>query len=135
MNTDRLILDLAGGKSVVDWFGSFPSFHDGEIVGISLVQGQTSSLSIHSWNTTDIVDANGYFVTDKHAVVTMEFTRIHQIELSDFDFYHKGIVNSLKVSGTPELTEVAWSSSVGVEGLIRGTGLCFKLNPCLAPAG
>ena len=61
---------IPGGLDLVAWFGRVPSFHDAEIVSLSLHRRAPSMLSIHAWNMTKEVDDRGYFVLDRHAVVT-----------------------------------------------------------------
>ena len=129
MNEENLIVQLAGGNSVVDWFGRVPNFHDATIIGINLIQGEVSSLSLHAWNTTDTVDKAGFFVTEKHATVKIEFATIELIELADFDFDHVGVVSSLEFVGSEAATEVRWTSSVGVDGRIKGSGVTLSVSP------
>jgi hypothetical protein len=48
-----------------------PRFHDAELFEITFFGKGAGRLCIHAWNMTDKVDAQGYFVLDKHAVVTL----------------------------------------------------------------
>lgn len=129
MNDTSLLSNVSGGKSVIDWFGREPNFHDAKIIGICLIQGKTSSISLHAWNTTDTVDTKGYFLTEKHATVKIDFEKVDLVELSDFDFEYDGIVYSLELSGSLASTEVSWTSSVGVEGRIKGSGVSISVSP------
>ena len=131
MSNIGLLSKLTGGKSVIDWFGREPNFHDAEILDICLKQGKKSFMSLHAWNTTGTVDAKGYFSTAKHATVKINFEKVALIELSDFDFEHVGIVYSFQFSGSPSSTEINWTSSIGVEGRIKGTGVSISVSPHL----
>lgn len=127
MNTETLLSNLPGGQAIIDWFGKTPEFHDAEILNINLVLGEASSMRIHAWNMTDQVDSEGYFVTDKHAVIVVSFASVQMINLKDFD--HEGIIFDLELTGTQSRTEVSWTSSYGAEGQIVGEGVEFALNP------
>ncbi|MCK0169947.1 hypothetical protein MWU53_02630 [Aliiroseovarius sp. S1123] len=124
-----LLSRLPGGSSVIEWFGQEPKFHDAEISDIQLAQGEPSRIILHAWNTTNAVDSKGYFLTDKHAFVEIEFQSIDLIELSNFDIGHTSIVFSLEFTGSLETTEVSWTSSVGAEGRIVGKGVSMSISP------
>ena len=66
------------------WFGEVPTFHDAEIVSLSLSRSGASELKIHGWIMTDRVDSNDYTVLDKHAVVTFSFEGIMDLQLDGF---------------------------------------------------
>ncbi|CDM62209.1 hypothetical protein LPU83_pLPU83d_0839 (plasmid) [Rhizobium favelukesii] len=42
------------------WFGEVPTFHDAEIISLSLSRTGASEVEIHGWIVTDGVDPNGY---------------------------------------------------------------------------
>ncbi|KQV81453.1 Imm50 family immunity protein [Rhizobium sp. Root1220] len=76
--------DVPGGDELVAWFGEVPTFHDAEIISLSLSRTRASELKIHGSITTDGVDPNGYIVLDKHAVVTFSFEGIMDLQLDGF---------------------------------------------------
>lgn len=76
--------DVTGGDELLRWFGEVPTFHDAEIVSLSLNRAGSSELKIHGWVTTDEVDPNGYIVLDRHAVVTFSFSGIMDLQLDGF---------------------------------------------------
>ncbi|UWP91175.1 immunity 50 family protein [Aliiroseovarius crassostreae] len=129
MTKTSLLSQLPGGNSVIEYFGREPKFHDAEITSIHLAQGAPSRITLHAWNTTNAIDSKGYFLTDKHALVEIEFLSIDRIELSDFDIGHTSIVFSLEFTGSLETTEVSWTSSVGAEGRIVGKGVSISISP------
>ncbi|WP_249406579.1 Imm50 family immunity protein [Rhizobium sp. CFBP 13726] len=75
---------LVGGDELLAWFGQPPTFHDAEIVSLSLNRSGVSELKVHGWIMTDEVDPRGYIVLDKHAVVTFKFTGIMDLQLDGF---------------------------------------------------
>ena len=74
-------------KAVVDFYGHWPSFHDAKVSDyVAPTQGsQSLVLTVHTWQMTDKVDAKGYFVLEKHALVSFSFDSIFDIEMAAFD--------------------------------------------------
>ena len=75
---------VVGGDELLAWFGQVPTFHDAEIVSLSLNRVGASELRIHGWVMTDDVDPRGSFVLNKHAVVSFKFTDIMDLQLDGF---------------------------------------------------
>ena len=84
MGQDMIYADVPGGDELLAWFGEVPTFHDAEIISLSLSRTGASELNIHGWIMTDGVDPNGYIVLDKHAVVTFSFEGIMDLQLDGF---------------------------------------------------
>ncbi len=76
--------DVPGGDELLVWFGEVPTFHDAEIISLSLSRTGTGELKIHGWIMTDGVDPNGYIPLDKHAVVTFSFEGVMDLQLNGF---------------------------------------------------
>lgn len=127
MSEVSLFSQLSGGQDVIDWFGRIPRFHDAEILEIELKSGTPSFLRLHAWNMTDRVGENGYFVTERHAVIKIEIAKVLGIHLSEF--HVKGIVFGFEISGTLQRTELSWTSSYGAEGEIVGEGVSLSVLP------
>jgi hypothetical protein len=75
---------VVGGNELLRWFGQVPTFHDAEIISLSLNRTGTSELRLHAWIMTNDVDPRGYIVLDKHAVVSFTFTDIMDLQLDGF---------------------------------------------------
>jgi hypothetical protein len=70
-NTETTTYDVvSGGARLVQWFGQVPSFHDAEILTLHLRRKGQSVLRLHWWNNTGAIGQDGYYVLDRHAVVT-----------------------------------------------------------------
>jgi hypothetical protein len=81
---ELLAPSVPGAEEVVRWFGEWPSFHDAEILEINLRRKGRSSIRVHAWRMTSEVNTGGYYVLDRHAVVTVWLERITGLELADF---------------------------------------------------
>lgn len=77
--------DIPGGAALVDWYGFIPNFHDGLVLSVKLASGGRGEIRIHTWRITDRTDERGYFILDKHAVVTFGLEDIRAVDLRNFD--------------------------------------------------
>jgi hypothetical protein len=73
-------------KAVVDLYGHWPSFHDAEVpVYVAPTpESQTLGFTLHTWQMTDEIDAKGFFVLRKHALVSFRFDGIYDLEMDAF---------------------------------------------------
>ena len=62
--------DVPGASDVVAWFGYWPTFHDAEVLSITLDRLAGCRVAIHAFESTPEVDSSGCYVHAKHAVVT-----------------------------------------------------------------
>lgn len=113
---------------LVEWFGHAPRFHDAELLEISFTSKGEGLLRIHAWNMTDAVDAKGYFVLDKDAVVTLALQEVSQISCTDFDMV-PGIIFDLLITKVDEHFRIEWSASYGVAGFINAKQMWITLAP------
>lgn len=119
--------DLPGASDIIAWFGYFPVFHDGYVLDIDLKPREVSSLRIHGFNMTDETDEKGYFILDRHAVVTIRFAEIRDVSLTQFR--HVGIIGEMKFSQVGPYVKVEWRSAYGVEGAICAKRVWFEIEP------
>jgi len=109
------------------WFGRVPRFHDAELLEITLASKGESVLRIHTWEMTNQVDDRGYFVLDKHVVVTITLHSVTEISLSDFDL--PGIIGSLEVTSQDGVYQLEWDGSYGVSGTLSAKQMQMELKP------
>lgn len=129
MTTPTSILhDIPGGEALVEWFGRVPRFHDAELLEIIFSGKGAGVLRIHAWNMTDEVDAQGYFVLDKHAVVTLALEGVSEINCADFDMV-PGIILDLEITTAGEHFRVEWNASYGVTGSVTAKHVRAILKP------
>ncbi len=65
--------DIPGAADVVAWFGYWPTFHDAQVLSVTLNRSGESQVVIHTFEMTKEVDARGYYVLRKHCLVTFCF--------------------------------------------------------------
>lgn len=127
MTSDQTLRAVPGGSELIEWFGGVPHFHDGELLSIELRNPGLSRLRIHAWRMTDEVDEDGYYVLDRHAVVTLVLDEVTHVEL--FGFHEPGIILDLAILEVEDGYQVEWGSSCGVEGMLRARRLRIELQP------
>ncbi|GGF49938.1 hypothetical protein GCM10007301_06510 [Azorhizobium oxalatiphilum] len=126
--SDLVLEDIPGRAEVVAWFGRMPGFHDAELMELTLVPKGESRLSLHAWNLTDRTDPKGYFISERHAVVTLTLSRVSRIELADFHMF-PAIVSKLDIARCEAGVRVWWETSYGVEGVLEAERLALDLTP------
>jgi hypothetical protein len=136
---DNLFLALDGAKAVVDWFGYIPSFHDASMSKFELGNGN-AQLALQAFRMTDRTDENGYFVLDRHALVTVHLRDVTGVSLSgdaSSTIQELGIRRvAVEQAGWDTVAgpavgnfEVRWESSWGLEGAIFARDVRFSLFP------
>lgn len=128
MPSTSVLNDIPGGKSLLAWFGRVPRFHDAKLLEISFSGNRVGLLRIHAWNMTDEVDANGYFVLDKHAIITLALEGVSAINLTDFDM-QPGIIFELEMTKVDTHFQIEWSASYGVNGSVTARNARISLVP------
>ena len=80
-------------------FGRWPSFHDAEILRLSLdradEEGPTLDVVVHVFEMTKEIDGKGFYVLKNHTEVTFRFTHVVLRRLQWFN--HQNVRASLEV--------------------------------------
>ena len=131
--------DIPGAADVIAWFGHWPTFHDAEVLSITLDRSGESRVAIHAFEVTPEVNARGQYVLTKHAVVTFfldGFPRDqHGITNTRIEFFnHQNMLSSASVHPVTEGYELVLEGCHGVDGAIFCTRMSVKLEPGI-PAG
>jgi hypothetical protein len=132
---------IPGGPELLAWFGGEPSFHDAEIISLSLNRTGISVLEVCGWLTTGAVDADGYLVLEKHAVVTFSVEGIIDLRLDGFSRQNviyglvlrrakdRGRANYYAAPAEPEDIEIELLPCYGLAGFIRARKLAISFVP------
>lgn len=132
---------IPGGPALLAWFGEVPTFHDAEIISLSLNRQGRSELKIHGWIRTDKADPNGYVVLDKHAVVTFSLENVMDLQLDSFS--PQNVINALVLGrakdrgrgayhGTPaepDDIDIELLPCYGLDGFIRAKKVEISFIP------
>lgn len=107
-NVERFIQNSA---LVTNVFGYWPTFHDAEVINLSLDRGlfepEAQSflmpfliVSIEHWELTSEVNAKGYFVLRKRTISTLRFNEVDQLHLENFN--HQNAIYGLTLNRLEE---------------------------------
>jgi len=95
---DTWLNEIPGAQELAEWFGSWPSFHDAEVLSVELNRTGPSKVSVHTWAITDKIDSRGFYVCERNCIVTFWIEDLSAVQLahfnnqnalSDLDFYKK----------------------------------------------
>ena len=125
MDGSRLV---KGGESLVAAMGYWPSFHDANVVDVSRV-GDSFSVTVHLFTTTDQVDAAGYYVLENHHLVTILMSGVESNSLPST--YANDCLDRLSFQRAGDLLQVDFESHMDQGGTI----LCSEaeiagITPC-----
>ena len=83
MDTPAYILNH---QAVVNLYGRWPSFHDANVLEYTTPDAKSQSLgfTLHTWQMTNEVDAKGFYVLQKHALVSFLFHNIYDVNMDKF---------------------------------------------------
>lgn len=99
---------ILGSEKLTGIFGSWPSFHDAEVVGVHLHRGEVAperdmyifpilTVTMHVWRMTREVDAQGFLVLELHTLVTLRFHGVGEsIRIEGFN--HQNAIFDLSIS-------------------------------------
>lgn len=128
---------ITGADQLVERFGCWPSFHDAEVILLTLHRhgdnGPIAEMVVHTWLMTDKVDERGYYLLKKHTLVRFVFEGLTTNELSGFN--RQNVLFGLELA--PETVEgkqafrITIDPSYGLGGtLICGRLLVAEVTPC-----
>jgi len=126
--------EIPGADAVLEWFGYWPTFHDAEVLFILLDRSGSSRVAIHAFERSREVDATGYYVLTKHAVVTFTFRGfipdregITNVRIEYFN--HQNVLSSASIEKIPEAYQLRLDGIYGVDATI----VCEQITVALEP--
>lgn len=116
-------MDLVEGSEAVERiFGAWPSFHDAEVLNITLdreacgaVHGPTVRFTVHAFQTTQEVDSHGHFVRQNHVLVQFALYSAEVLHLHGFNL--QNVLSRLRFSEPAEPAEPHLAVQVDLECL------------------
>ena len=119
--------EIPGSAEVISWFGRWPSFHDAEIVELHLHRRRPSSITLFTWTITGKVDDRGYYICEKHALVTFTLSNITELSLKDFS--HQNVISSLQLDQTQKGFLIDLAGCYGLHGHLEAESVTVSLEP------
>lgn len=118
---------VEGARELRDWFGYWPSFHDAEILSVHLNRAGASTIVVYTWETTNEVDAKGYYVAVKHVIVEFMMEEVFDLSLSGFS--HQNVVFSLSIDRLENGYRVVLGDCFGIAGTIDAKQISIRYAP------
>jgi len=118
---------VPGAQELVELYGYWPSFHDAEIVCLELNRLGRSRVQVHTFATTKELDGRGYYVTDRHALVSFLLEEVSSLQLRGFN--HQNVISGLDLSKTADGFELHLDGCYGIEGRIACARLNIEMKP------
>lgn len=114
---------IANSRLVTDIFGRWPTFHDAEIVKLSLERngdaGPHLMATIQAHEMTSEVDEKGYYVLKNRTLVEIRFSGIKELELFDFNAQNALFSLAIDEIATGGELKVAFNAAYGLAGAFR----------------
>jgi hypothetical protein len=126
MNEYDVEEELTGAETVRQWFGSWPNFHDAEVISLSLARTGQSVLRVYP------------YYPHKPATVDFIFENVTDIELQDFS--GQNVIMSLRVEiatgqNGDKVYRLVLGPCYGLAGKIDARSLRVELSPGKSPDG
>jgi hypothetical protein len=124
-------------EALFDHFGYWPSFHDAKVISYAgpTAERQTVDLTLHTWEMTSEVDAKGYYVLRKHALVALRFAGVHRASLERFDSGNILFGMDITRAGAADSFHVELDSVMDMSGDFSATsGEILSVIPCTGDA-
>jgi hypothetical protein len=126
MNESGVEEELTGAEAVRQWFGSWPNFHDAEVISLSLARKGPSVLRVYP------------YYPHKPATVEFIFENVTDIELQDFS--GQNVIMYLRIETATDqngdkVYRLALGPCYGLAGKIDAKSLRVELSPGKSPDG
>jgi hypothetical protein len=126
--------DIPGADEVIAWFGHWPTFHDAEVLSITLDRSGASRVVIHAFEMTPEVDVNGRYVLARNASVIFSLEGFPQNQQGIANtriecFNHQNVLSSAAVKELTGGFELILEGCQGVDGSI----VCERMSVTVEP--
>ena len=119
--------EIPGAADLHDWFGYWPGFHDAEIISLHLNRKGSSSLRVHTWDTTKEVDEKGRYVMAKHIVVEFIFENVSELALNGFS--QQNVISGLSIEKIGSDFRLTLGECYGLAGSIEAERMSIRITP------
>jgi Immunity protein 50 len=112
---------IGNSHLLTDIFCRWPSFHDAEVLNITLDRGDRGTFgpsleaAVHVFEMTSQIDDDGRYVLKNHVVVRMRFSRIVNLTLTDFN--QQNVLGSLGIEHLSDRARDKVKFAVNFQGI------------------
>jgi Immunity protein 50 len=122
---ESIALPIPGARSLIEWFGYWPSFHDAEVTSIELTRSGASRIAVHAFEPTGEVNAKGQYVLQKHVIVSFVLNGVREVELTGFN--HQNVLSGLELERSEQGYQLTLEGCYGVEGSVSAESVRIEL--------
>lgn len=123
--------DVPGARDLYDWFGYWPTLHDGELVDIVLRTQGESLVCIYSAMLTGRVNTRGTYEQVKHVVVRFVLEDVNELALQDFSI--QNVMRAVVLTRVEEGFQLYLEPVYGIGGKIRAARVKIEIEPGVLP--
>jgi Immunity protein 50 len=123
--------DIPGAVEVIAWFNRWPTFHDAEVLSISLNRLEGCRVAIHAFEMTSDIDSDGHYIFTRHAIVTFSLEGFLHTRIEFFN--DQNVLSSASVDKTPDGYELLLERCHGVDASIACQRMSVTLEPGIPP--
>ena len=120
-------------EAVVNFYGYWPSFHDANVPSYRPPTPSDPSLEVtmHTWQMTNEVDPKGFFILRKHALVTLRFNGVDNLQMDSFAAGNILFGLTITKADGDERFSVEFDSVMEMSGtFIAMAGMVVSVVPC-----
>jgi hypothetical protein len=125
--TPEWLGEVPGASGLFEWFGYWPDFHDSEVLSILLNRSGSSIVRVHAFEMTNQVDEKGYFVLQKHVVVSFLLDNVLTCDLKWFN--NQNAMSEIALLRTDEGFELSFEPAHGVSGTVAAQRVRIEMEP------
>jgi hypothetical protein len=130
--------DIPGAADVIAWFGYWPTFHDAEVLAITMDRERGITVAVHVFHTTSEIDSKGHYIHDKHAIIRFSMTGFPADETGFVptklqEFNHQNVLSSARVEKRDYGWELILDPCFGVCGSIACERMSASVEPGVPP--
>ena len=118
---------IEGAGAFVDWFGSWPSFHDAEVIHLHLNRAATSSLLINTQEMTSDVLPSGFYGSRKNVDVEFLLNEVQDLELAEFN--EQNVIFGLSVEAVENGLRISLDGCYGLAGYLIAKSIALNFTP------
>jgi hypothetical protein len=118
---------IGGAEQVAAFFGGWPSFHDAEVLQLSLVRDGISKLVLSAACYSVQTDENGIYRREGHVLVTFSLECVVDLHLEDFRPHN--VLSSLTLEQRDGPVALTLQPNDGLAGRITCKRVLVSLEP------
>ena len=122
---------IANAERVTDVYGEWPTFHDSEVLSLSLDRGKQPELqptmTVRIWTFMPHrgqTDEKGYYTRSRYSIITFLFERPNDLIIEDFN--HQNVLAGIVFREVGAMVEVKLEGLFGINATLVCSRVCVE---------